>query len=127
MNFFEAQEFFKKMYPDKLVTFDFDDTCIRQIECIYTDGQLHPMNHVEYNRVKATPLGMASTYIPIAPHRAIVTAATVKAKIPKDDVHMHPDTAKAFNDLKGKPDYDVKMQEHMAITGMTKAQIESKL
>jgi|SRR5271154_424068 len=127
MNFYEAQDFFKKLYPDKLVTFDFDDKCIRQIECVYTEGQLHPANHVEYNQVKMTPQGLPSQYIPIQPHRMIVTAATVKAKIAQDDIHMHADTAKALSELKGTLSYDLVMRDHMEMTGLSQAQIEAKV
>lgn len=78
MNFFEAQEFFKKMHPDKLVTFEFDDKCIRQIESIYTDGEMHDINHIEYRQVKVTPSGMDSIYVPIQPHRMLISADEVK-------------------------------------------------
>ncbi len=127
MNFFEAQEFFKKMYPDKLVSFEFDDNCIRQIECIYTEGQLHPINHVEYNRVKVTPQYQPSIYVPIQSHRSNISVSVVKSKIAKDDVYMHPDMIQSFKQLKDTPSYEIKMKEHMDITGLSKATIESKI
>lgn len=127
MDFFEAQEFFKKLYPDKLVILDFDDSCIRQIECIYTDGKLHPMNHVEYNRVKVTPQGMPSQYVPIQSHRAVVGVSTLKQKISTDELYFHPDTIASFNELKGTPQYDLKMDAYIHLTGLSKLDIESKL
>lgn len=127
MNFYEAQEFFKKLYPDRLVTFDFDDKCIRHIECIYTDGQLHPTNHVEYQQVKVTPQGMPSQYVPIQPHRMILTANTIKNKLANDDIYMHPDWIQSLNELKGTPYYDIAIKEHIEMTGLSRAQIESKI
>lgn len=69
MNLYEAQDFFKKMYPDKLVTFEFDKKCIRTFEIVHTDGKPNPYHHIEYNQVKVTPQDAESIYVPIAPHR----------------------------------------------------------
>jgi hypothetical protein len=81
MNFYEAQDFFKKMYTDKLVTFEFDNKCIRQIEAIHTDGEIHDINHVEYRQVKVTPQGLPSVYVPIQPHRMCIKAEDLKKHI----------------------------------------------
>jgi hypothetical protein len=82
MNLYEAQDFFKQMYKDKKVVIEFDDKCIRKIECIYTDGNLHDTNHIEYRNVKVSVEGMESVYVPIQPHRMLISADQIKQKIP---------------------------------------------
>lgn len=89
MNLFEAQEIFAKMNPGKNITFEFDEKCIRQIECIYTEGKLHPHNHVQYECVKVSVEGNEPIYVPIQPHRAIIDCHTVKNKIGKDEIHVY--------------------------------------
>ncbi len=84
MNYFEVQEFFSKINPGKSIAYEFDDNCIRQIDCIYTDGKLHDLNHVEHRQVKVTVEGQDAVYVPIAPHRMPITAAYIKAKIAND-------------------------------------------
>ena len=86
MNFFEAQDFFKKMYPEILVSFEFDEKCMRTMEIIHTDGQVNPVHHIEYNKVKVTPLGSDSIYVPIAPHRMNVEWEQAKAHLNKMQV-----------------------------------------
>jgi hypothetical protein len=81
MNFYEAQDFFKQMHPDKLVTFEFDRKCIRQIEAVHTDGEIHDINHIEYRQVKVTPQDMPSVYVPIQPHRMCITADELKKHV----------------------------------------------
>lgn len=133
MNFFEAKEFFKNMYPDQLVIFDFDHKCIRTIECVYTDGCIHPINHIEYNRVKVTPQGKPSVYVPIQTHRESVSVSILKSKIPNDEVYFYPDVIATFKELKNDPllllmqSYDMKMKEHMQLTGLSQKQIEDKI
>ena len=129
MNLYEAQDFFKKMYPDKQISYDFDDSCIRQIECIYTDGKLHSHNHVEYQKVRVTVEGMSPMYVPIAPHRMIGSAAYVKGKIPRDDVHIHPDELKTLQGLINENDdrQHQKLAEMIEITGLTADQIKARL
>jgi len=69
MNFFEAQDFFKQMYPGKSIQYEFDKKCCRACEITYTDGIENPIHHVENNKVKITVEGMDSIYIPIELHR----------------------------------------------------------
>lgn len=88
MNYFEAQDFFKQANPGKSISFDFDDNCIRQIEAIYTDGQIHPVNHVEYQKLKVTVEGLSPVYVPIAPHRMNMTSDYLKNKIASDVVYQ---------------------------------------
>lgn len=88
MNLYETQDFFEKINPGKAITFDFDDKCIRQIECIYTDGKLHPVNHVEYQQVRVTVEGSDPIYVPIQPHRACIDCHCLKEKIARDELHF---------------------------------------
>jgi len=129
MNYYEAQDAFKKMYPDRLVTFEFDEKCIRRIECVYTDGEMHMGNHIEYRHVKVIPEGMPSLYVPIDPHREIITAATVKAKIPKDAVYVHPDELKMLKELKDSdsPYYTSKLYELASYAGIDSEQIAASI
>ncbi len=129
MNFFEAQEFSKKWYPDKLVTFELDEKCIRQIECIYTDSEMHMINHVEYNQVKVTPQGMESIYVPIQSHRQLITAAQIKSKVSKDSIYIHPDEIKTLNEMKSKVDplLEMKLDELSLHSGISKDDIMKKM
>ena len=79
MDFFQAQEFFKKMFPNSLVEFEFDKNCIRQVELIYTDGQPNPVHHVENHKVKVTVHGMEPVYVDIAPHRQNFTKEAIES------------------------------------------------
>jgi hypothetical protein len=69
MNFYEAQDFFKKLYPDVLVSFEFDEKCHRFYEFVMTDGLPNDMHHIECHKVKVTIPGMPIQYVPIQPHR----------------------------------------------------------
>lgn len=69
MNIYEAQDFFKNMYPEKKITFDFDLKCIRQIEIIQTDGFPNLLHNIEYQKLKVSIEGMEDLYVPILPHR----------------------------------------------------------
>ena len=73
MNFYEAQDFFKQMHPGKTINYEFDEKCHRVREIIYTDGVPNEMHHIENDKVKVTVEGMASVYVPIAPHRECCT------------------------------------------------------
>lgn len=93
MNLFEAQDIFAKMNPGKNITFEFDDKCVRQIECIYTEGKLHPDNHVQYEHLKVTVEGNEPIYVPIMPHRAVIRAEDLKGKLTRDEVYVKPQEA----------------------------------
>ncbi len=81
MNFFEAQDMFKKMYPGKEIKFEFDEKCHRFHELIYTDGVPNPVHHIESNKVKVSVEGMQPIYSPIQPHRECVTWEHMKKLI----------------------------------------------
>jgi len=80
MNFYEAQDFFKNMYPNNLVIFEFDDFCHRVHEITYTDGKPDEMHHIECNKVKVTVQGMDINpiYVPIKAHRLICCLKDIK-------------------------------------------------
>jgi hypothetical protein len=92
MNFYEAQDFFKKMYPDKKIDFSFDDNCLRQIEIVHTNGKPHTTHHLEYQNVKVDVEGQPSVYVPIAPHRMCCHWADLKKiLLTQNDVYLNPD------------------------------------
>lgn len=73
MNFFEAQDMFKQWYPNKQISFEFDNKCCRVQEIMYTDGLPNECHHIENNKVKVTVEGMEPLYVPIIPHRQTCT------------------------------------------------------
>lgn len=73
MNYYEAQEFFKKANPNKKIDFELDEKCHRVHEIIYTDGFPNPVHHIESNQLKVTVEGSDPVYVPIAPHREACT------------------------------------------------------
>lgn len=131
MNFFETQDFFKEMYPNKLVTFTFDDNCVRQLECIMTEGLPNIHHHIEYNKVKVSVEDMPARYVPIQPHRMITTWSEYKKLITsKNEVNVHPDKLKLFKEAKNDPkrqlEYKFMIDEFQAHSGMAKEVIEKK-
>lgn len=95
MDYFQAENFFKNLFPDKEIFLEFDEKCIRQIECIMTDGLPHHKNHIEFNKLKATIEGMNPMYVDISPHRGILNWSALKNSInSKEDVWIHPDIFK---------------------------------
>lgn len=69
MNLYEAKDFFKQMYPNKQISFDFDEKCYRFLEIVMTDGKPNPTHHCECQKVKVMIEGMDPIYVPIQPHR----------------------------------------------------------
>ena len=89
MDFFQAQEIFTKMYPEKKITFEIDEKCHRVHELIYNDGKPNPIHHVESNKIKITVEGMDSIYIPIMPHRECYSWEDIKKLInSKTEIHQ---------------------------------------
>ncbi len=68
MDYFAAQDFFKKMYSGKEIQFSLDEKCHRKYECIITDGKANEVHHIECDKLKMTMDGV-DQYIPIMPHR----------------------------------------------------------
>lgn len=91
MNLYEAQEFFKKLYPEKKVEFLMDDKCIRQIEIVHTDGLPNINHHVQYEKVKVMIEGLPEQYVSIAPHRMNMSWNSLKQYVNnKTEVWIHP-------------------------------------
>lgn len=78
MNYFQIQEFFKEMYPEKEIKFEFDHKCHRFHELVYTDGVPNKVHHVENHKVKVTIEGQNPVYVPILPHRECYTWEAIK-------------------------------------------------
>lgn len=96
MDFFQAQDLFKKMFPGKDIKYEFDELCQRQHDIVYTAGQPNLMHHVENDKVKITVDGQTPIYAPITPHRLSVPWSTMKSLIDlKKDVFIDDDTLKA--------------------------------
>lgn len=81
MNLYETKDFFKKLYPNKEVLFEFDNNCIRSIEITQTEGKAHLYHHIDYDKLKVTPNGDPSVYIPISNHREVCTFEWIKNHI----------------------------------------------
>lgn len=69
MNLFQTQDFFKNLYKDKSVKFEFDQKCHSRYELIIVEGKLNPVHHLENDKIKVTVEDMDSVYVPISPHR----------------------------------------------------------
>lgn len=132
MNIYEAKDTLKKMFADKLVTFDLDENCIKQMECVMTEGFPNMMHHIEFDKIKISVEGSSDQYIPIQPHRENMTWSTFKKMISdKNQIYIHPDTIKKLINIKNDPNessnYVNMINEIISMSGMTQDQIESKL
>lgn len=130
MNFFEAQDFFKKMYPDKQINYEFDDQCHRLHEISYTNGLPHPIHHIECNKVKVTVEGLPSQYVPIQPHRYTVSWSDLKNYInTKDDVFLNEQIINQLKDLKqnNEASFDQSLNELSQITNLEKEALLEKV
>jgi hypothetical protein len=78
MNYFQVQDFFKKMYPGKEIKFEFDDRCHRFHELVYTEGRPNEFHHVENHHVKMTIENQEPIYVPIQPHREVYSWDEIK-------------------------------------------------
>ncbi len=81
MDFFEAQEFAKSMYPGNKCTFQFDMDCMREMSFVLTEGQYHDTCHGTYNKVKVFVDGEFKHLIPIKNHRACFQADEMKTEL----------------------------------------------
>lgn len=129
MDFFQAQEFFAKMYPGKKIAYEFDDTCHRTIELVHTDGMPNLIHHVECNKVKVNVEGIEPIYCPIQAHRFNTTWMAAKAYInAKNDVYIGSDEIENVKKLEveDKLGYESRMKELCEYSGLTVEQIEEK-
>ena len=83
MDFFEAQDFAKKMYEGKNVSFRFDTDCMREMSFVLTNGQCNENCHVAYNKVKIIVDSEEKHVMPIKPHRMCFKADDMRAEITK--------------------------------------------
>lgn len=128
MNVYEAQELFENMYPGKKVSLEFDDTCHRTIETVYTDGLPHLQHHVECRKVKVNIEGMPSVYAPISPHRISTTWAAAKAYInAKSDVHIPQEELVTINAIQDPQEKQAALQQRADHSGLSIEKIQSKI
>jgi hypothetical protein len=141
MDFFEAQDFFKSMHPGKNISFEFDDKCLRAIECICSESNPHIINHVVFNKVKVLVQEQDPIYVPIANHRSNMHWAGVKrfvnsrkdAYIPNEELDLicrlqdeksgHGDDARREELINRYAQY---MESLVSASGLTQAEIEEK-
>lgn len=127
MNYYEVQDFFKKLYPNEVVRFEFDEKCHRFLEIVHTDGLPNLMHHCECDKVKVNVGWMDPMYVSILPHRMNLSWADVKNLITgKNDVWIHPDDIKNLKSLK-EQDYEDKISELESLSGLERSIIERKL
>ena len=128
MDFFQAQDFMKEMYPGKELSYEFDDKCHRTVELIFTDGAPHLVHHVECNKVKVNIPGEASRYVPIAPHRIGTSWDAAKRYMnAKQDVFIHDDQKAAYREAKDQAEKDAIVKQISDQSGLPSDQIKQKL
>jgi hypothetical protein len=130
MNYYEAQEFFKSIYPGKQISFDFDAKCYGSLEIVHTDGSPNILHHIESNKVLVSVEGMDPFYTPIVPHRTLVTWQAVKGFINSHtDVSIPPANLETLANLRknADPNYLVCLNEYVVMSGMTTEQIDNKV
>lgn len=119
MDFFEAQDFFKKMYPNKKISFEFDEKCHHIHELVYTDGLPNVVHHIENNKVKINIEGMPSQYINIKPHRLNYVWSDMKNMInSKNDIYLNDEQVEELNENN--------VQEFSRITGISPQKLMKK-
>lgn len=72
MNFFDTKNVFQGMYPDKIISFDFDEKCQRKLEIILSDGTTNRVHYIEHDKVRVSIEGMQPIYVPIYAHRITI-------------------------------------------------------
>ncbi len=90
MDFIQAQDLFKNMFPGKTIKYEFDEKCHRFHELTYTDGIPNAIHHIENNKVKVTVQGMDSQYVSIKPHRECCSWETMKKMINSKEDPQNP-------------------------------------
>lgn len=127
MNLYEAQDFFKKTYPGKKISFEFDEKCHRVHELIYTDGNPNVVHHVENRQVKVTVEGMDPMYVPIDPHRETYSWADIKRIInSKNDIHINESDIEKLKKL-SPAERDNAILEISKLTGVDSEKIRGKI
>jgi hypothetical protein len=127
MDFIQAQELFSNLYPGKKITYEFDEKCNRQHECVYTEGLPNAFHHIENDKVKVTVENENPVYVPITSHRETIGWEQMKQRInSKKDVYIHPQYLKQIKDQ------DVENAKHLIselskFTGLTVQDIELRV
>jgi hypothetical protein len=128
MDFFQAQEFFNEMYPGKELTYEFDDTCHRTCEIIFTQGKPNLIHHIECNRLKVNISGESSKYVPISPHRMNTTWAAVKKYMGnQQDVFIHPQDIEDYKNAQTDLDKKSILSRLCEHSGLSEKQILENL
>jgi hypothetical protein len=133
MDFFELQEFFKSMYPGKLVTYEFDQNCYYSIEVIMTEGLPNVMHHLECRRVKVKVDGVEDKYVPLSkPHRMGCPWSDLKSIISKKtEVWISHEDLKELKAMKSDPnrqkEFDLACKNFEKLSEMNKEWVISKI
>lgn len=128
MDFFSVQQFFTNMFPGKSIAYEFDKTCIRQVEISMTDGLPTVLHFVEFQKVKVSVEGMAVQYLPISAHRASlswVAIATLVSQVA--DVYVADSFLAPFLQGATAPQQAQAMTDLEAMTGLTEEEIDVKV
>lgn len=130
MDFYQAKDFLKEMYPGKEIKYEFDEACHRTKEFVYTDGKPNIVHHIECNKVKYTVEGLEAKYLPIMPQRFNLAWADMKKMISDQvDVHINPSEVDELKKHKASDmqQYAEKIKTLSGYSGLTQDQIEAKL
>lgn len=73
MDYYSAKELFDSMNPDKIVTYDFDNFCIKSLNFDFTNGLPNENSFCEFSKVRVTVEDGVPFYVPISSHREINT------------------------------------------------------
>ena len=135
MDIYQAEEFLKKMYPGKEIKMEFDETCHREINFVFTEGAAHGINHIAFNRVKANVDGFEPFYMDIMPHRICSSWNDLKKYIISrnefyvhdNDLHVLADLQSLEDDHKDKWQYEQKIKETLDLSELTREQLLDKV
>lgn len=128
MDLYQAEEFFKNLYPSKKITMEFDQNCHREINFIFTKGSAHGINHIAFERVKVSVEGMEPQYVPIAPHRICASWNELKKFITtRTDFHVNDSDLHVLSDLQALPSdhkdkwqYETKIKEILNLSELSR-------
>lgn len=128
MDFFSAQKFFADMFPGKKISYTFDQSCVRQLECVMTDGLPNVLHHIEFNKVKVDVENMSSQYVPIDAHRANISWASFKTVISDiNDVFVTDNYLNVFT-IESTPEEKVQARQDLKnLTGLSDELINDKI
>src|SRR5690554_5749714 len=123
MDFFQAQEHAKQVFGVEKINVEFDNSCVRDLHFVFTEGLPHLDNHFTFNRVKLSTDDGRSMYVPIAPHRHMESFAKLKNIVGSfNDAFVHPNDLEEIIELQKnqKPEDSASLQsklKHIAERG----------